>query len=218
MIDNFDLIKKILNFDLPHSFYFIQIFKRRKENPDMKKDVKVIDIFYIYSMEDLDKLKNKIVELCIMNNARAYIGINRLDTEQVAIRTAQKILDCIVNKDFVNVKNAYQSVCGGYQHDPRKKWIVDIDTIALPHKDKIKQIVKELHEDMAQKYEPILMELPTRSGVHLICTPFDVNQYNKKMKEFGLKENDVELKNKNSPTILFCTTASTIGHENYGGC
>ena len=36
MVDNFDLIKSNLKFHNEKSFYFIQILKRKKENPELK--------------------------------------------------------------------------------------------------------------------------------------------------------------------------------------
>ena len=42
-INNFELIKKLLNFDDSDKFYFIQIFKRRKDNPELKVNNKVIN-------------------------------------------------------------------------------------------------------------------------------------------------------------------------------
>ena len=71
MTNNFEQIKSLLRFDEPDHFYFLQILKRRKDNPDMKRDVSVIDNFFIYQREDLDKLQDKII-LCESNNGKIY--------------------------------------------------------------------------------------------------------------------------------------------------
>jgi hypothetical protein len=39
MINNFQAIRDLLTFGDEDKFYFIQIYKRRKDNPDMKKDM-----------------------------------------------------------------------------------------------------------------------------------------------------------------------------------
>ena len=85
MRDNFHIIEHLLDFKEPNTFYFIQILKRRKDNPGLKTDVQTIDNLYIYTPEDLNKLREKIVERCTKNNARAYINLNRLDTEKIAL-------------------------------------------------------------------------------------------------------------------------------------
>ena len=54
MIDNSLLIKTILSFN-KDDFYFVQVMKRRKDNPDMEKDMIVIDNFYIGSFEAYDR-------------------------------------------------------------------------------------------------------------------------------------------------------------------
>ena len=89
MADNFDQINTLLDFSEQNTFYFIQILKRRKENPDMRTGVQVIDNFYVYGPNDLEKLREKIVERCVKHNARAYINLNRLELEKVALYTAK---------------------------------------------------------------------------------------------------------------------------------
>ena len=42
-IDNYKLIEPHLRWDNPDMFYFIQIFKRRKDNHGMDKDMILID-------------------------------------------------------------------------------------------------------------------------------------------------------------------------------
>ena len=41
-MNNFQKIKPVLKFENENDFYFIQILKRRKDNPEMDRDVKVI--------------------------------------------------------------------------------------------------------------------------------------------------------------------------------
>ena len=41
-LDNFEKIKPLLKFEQPGNFYFIQIFKRRKDNSSMQMDMQVI--------------------------------------------------------------------------------------------------------------------------------------------------------------------------------
>ena len=47
MRNNFELIEQLLDFTLPNTFYFIQILKRRKDNPEMKYSESMIDNFYL---------------------------------------------------------------------------------------------------------------------------------------------------------------------------
>ena len=76
MINNFKLIQKNLTFNNERSFYFIQILKRKKENPEMKSDSIAIDNFYIFSVDQLTKVMPHIITKCEENKARAYIKMN----------------------------------------------------------------------------------------------------------------------------------------------
>ena len=60
MVNNFISIKSLLTFKEEGDFYFIQILKRKKDNPEMKSDTRVIDNFFVYSGDDLDKITNKV--------------------------------------------------------------------------------------------------------------------------------------------------------------
>ena len=55
-INNLELVKPLLKWDDPNDFYFIQVLKRKKDNPDDEFYKTVIATFYASSMEGLDKL------------------------------------------------------------------------------------------------------------------------------------------------------------------
>ena len=52
MINNFEAIRDLLTFGDEDKFYLIQIFKRRKDNPEMKKDMVIIDNYFVYYFID----------------------------------------------------------------------------------------------------------------------------------------------------------------------
>jgi hypothetical protein len=201
-IDNFSKIKDLLEFENPNSFYFIQILKRRKENPEMRTGVRVINNYYVYSLEDLDKLREKIVEDCQKHNARAYINLNRLDLQKVALHTLKQITDYILQKDYKSVKNAYATVCGNHHSQDDKRWVIDIDEDVLEHKDLIREVITELHTEIKGNNYKILAEIPTKSGVHLITNPFNLAKFrdDKRVRLILPAENTVH---KNSPTLLY---------------
>ena len=186
MRNNFELIEPLLDFTLPNTFYFIQVLKRRKENPDMKSNTSVIDNFYLYGPNDLAKLMPKIIEQCEKHNARAYINVNRLDLEKVALFTQKAIIDCIINKDFKGAKGAYASVCSTHFSEKNKRWVIDI--------------INKLHADIPKRDYKILAEIPTATGVHLITEPFEPSKFSHVMMVRNLSK--IERKD-NSPTLLY---------------
>lgn len=194
-IDNFQLVADLLDFSEPNTFYFIQLLKRRKENPDMKTNVRTVDNFYLYGPDDLDRVKDRIVETCQINNARAYINVNRLDLERVALLTSKKIIDLMIQGNFKAVKNAYASVCGSHSSQKEKRWTVDIDTKDEQLINQVCTLIRQLQQEITKSNYKILTVLPTKNGVHLITNPFN-------LKKFKDRFPDVEV-HKSSPTVLF---------------
>ncbi len=112
MINNFRQITELLKFDSEDDFYHLQILKRKKENPELGSNSYVIRTYCIRSKEHLVEKMDEIINLCIYNNARAYINLNRRSFERAAFHTLKKISDIIMNKDYKSVRNAFESVCG----------------------------------------------------------------------------------------------------------
>lgn len=94
LVDNFDKVKTLLEFNSDDDFYFIQIIKRYKDNPDDKEKyigkqngtyhggAWYLKSWRIHSAKQLEDLKSEIISMCEKNNARAYITLNsRSETE-----------------------------------------------------------------------------------------------------------------------------------------
>lgn len=197
--DNFKLIETLLDFTDPNSFYFIQIIKRRKENPHMKTGQAILDNFYVYEKTDLVKLKDKIVDRCIKHNARAYINLNKLDLERIAMYTQKNIVDLVIQGQFKAVKNAYSTACGNHTSEKAKRWVIDVDEKDLPFLSKIRELIQSLHLEIPKNSYKIVAEIPTKSGVHIISEPFNLKKFND---ELGLHNTMITV-HKNSPTLLY---------------
>ena len=196
MIDNFDIIKGLLNFESPDDFYHLQIIKRKKENPELGSNSYVVKTYYIKSVEYLEKKRNEIINLCEFNNARACINLNRRSFERLAFHMLKKVTDQIMNKDFKSVRKAYESVCGAYSNEPNKKWIIDIDYKDISEEERgvifnyIELLIKETGKD-----ETITI-IPTRNGEHWITNPFNLGIFRE---NYG---GTIDV-HKDNPTILY---------------
>ena len=199
-IDNFSVIRKILRFPTEESFYFLQVLKRRKDNPDLEKDMIHLADFYIYSLEDYDRLMDRVINLCQSENARAYLRLNVRDSKKTAMMTLKKIVDYISSENYKAVKKAYASCSGEYHSDPDKTWIVDIDNVSIDsfnHSEKqikIRQLITDLQIEAGK--EPMMQFIPTRSGVHIITRPFNLQKFKSEFPDIDI--------HKDNPTILFC--------------
>ncbi len=199
-MDNFENIRKMLSFPDENAFYFLQILKRRKDNPDLGKDMVHIADYYIYSLDQFDELKRKIINQCNAENARAYFRLNRRDSKKVAMQVLKRTVDYITSKNYNAVKNVFASCTGESHSDPDKTWIVDVDNVSLDffnHSDKynsVRELVFELQKEAGK--EPMMTYIFTKGGIHIITRPFNLNKFRE-------QHPDVDV-HKDNPTILYC--------------
>ena len=198
MVNNFEQIKPLLKFDSSDDFYFLQIFQRRKDNPELKEPMRVIGDYYIYSIEQFEKLENHIIEMCTAKNARAYIRLNRRDAKKIGLQMLKRISEMLIQENYRSIKNAYPSVVGEFHSDKDKSWLIDIDYKDFEGQE---NLLEQIHADIEQlqketKREPRMDKIPTKNGYHLITRPFNVHLFRKKWPQI------VDI-HKDNPTILF---------------
>ena len=199
-VDNFELIKSLISFESDDDFYMIQILKRRKENPELSSNCKLKDTFFIYSMKDMDTLKEKIINLCKIHNARAYFRINKRSLKTVALQTLRLIAEQISMGEYRASKNAYIS-CAGKFPSGSKLWILDIDD---PNEEKhVLDFIKESETNNSMNTKiTVVANLKTINGVHLIVKPFNPKDYVKEFTGHKIPEKNVSI-HKDSPTLLY---------------
>jgi hypothetical protein len=170
MVDNFELLKPFMTFEDDSKFYFLQVIKRRKDNPELKGNNKVISNYQIYSLEDYHKYYLYAVRECQLNNARAYLRLNVRDDKKVGLECLRRMANLIADGNHKAVKNTYDTVCGKHHSDKNKKWIVDFDDEWMPEKD-------DRVQDIIKAGGKIYAEIPTKSGCHIISSPFNLSKF-----------------------------------------
>jgi hypothetical protein len=193
MINNLSRIKPLLRFENHNDFYFIQVLKRKKDNPGMKGDSRCIKNFYVYSDTDLDLAMPEIIDLCCLHRARAYIRLNVRNSDKVALEMIKVVANAIASGSTRSLNSAYSSACGASHSDPRPTWVVDIDDPREGDIEEVEKVIEEIWRYRNQTGE-FMAYIPTRKGLHIICTPFDRKLFSEKLK------NDVHTDN---PTTLY---------------
>ena len=178
MIDCIELIKDLLVFETNDDFYFLQILQRKKENPNLGSNSKVIKNYYIISTEQLIEKYDEIKSLCNMFNARASLRLNKRSFEKVAFKSLENFANVMQTKEYKHIMNCYDKACGLLNNEKQKKWIVDIDRNELVW---LEQIINSVQESEPNGNK-IIIQLPTRSGIHLITKPFNVIQFKENLK------------------------------------
>ena len=192
MINNFEKISHHLIFESSDDFYHLMILKRKKEHPELGSNSITVSTYYINSKEHLERLEDEIINLCNFHNARAYINLNKRSYENLAFQTLRKVTDIIMNKDWKQVKYAFNSVSGAYSNaKDNKKWIVDLDDIT-----QVSPLMMAYIDHECMPFGSKCLDIiPTKNGVHLITKPFD-------LRKFQEKYPDVQVQ-KNNPSVLF---------------
>ena len=191
MINNLEQISKLLKFEDENEFYFIQVIQRKKEVADLGRNNRVIKIYYVYSLDKLEKYKEEIIDLCELFNARAYIHLNRRNSKVISFEMMELLATNIKNSHFNQLHNLYNSVCGQHHSDKDKTWIIDID-------DKNRDYIEEISDTLfpiQPAGEKIISIIETKNGFHLITKPFNSQKFGEIYPEISL--------HKNNPTILY---------------
>lgn len=202
-MNNFDIISPLLDFSDPDKFYFIQIYKRRKDNPGMEKDMVVLENYSISTKEQLERTFPRIQKICDDNNARAYIRLNRRSHKKVALNMMVRLAKMIESEQY-HVKNIYWSIAGEFPSEEDKTWLLDIDWIDYEGEkgkrnlDALENRIRELQEEGGRT--PMMTKIPSKNGYHIICRPFNIQK-------LKILINDLEARidhHKDNPCILYC--------------
>jgi hypothetical protein len=199
MTNNFDHIRNLLKFEKDY-FYFIQIIQRKKENPELGSNNRVIRSYNISSLEKFDKNKDEIITLCETFNARAYIHLNRRKWSKIALECLRHNAELIANEQYDGIKSSFETIIGRNNCEPResKTWIIDIDMNDLEVVNKIERIINSI-EPIDRTVTKLMYTIPTKNGFHMITKPFNRAEFTKYMQLQG----DTPDIHTDNPTILY---------------
>lgn len=195
-IDNLELILPLLTFKEEGDFYHLIIMVRKKDFTSERSNhqsVRTIKTYTVYSKEYLLEKYEEIKGLCEYFKARAYISVNRLNNSDISLKMIEKLVHCIQNGSK-NVKGVYDSVVGSLP-SKEKKWVIDLDFDVLDKQNLIEEKINSL-EPVGNK---ILARIPTKSGLHLITSPFRSDVYESWCKENNFNTDIQKL----NPSILY---------------
>lgn len=172
MIDNLKLIESLIDFPNEDTFYKIEIIVRRKDNPDLTSNTKLVKTYYITDKEKLERVFEKEIKpICDALNARASFYLNKRSFEKTAFASLKQTVDCIMTHDYKAVKRAYNSACGKTCNGgDGKRWLFDVDE----KDEEIVNLIKEIVDEVGGK---VYASVPTKHGYHVITSVFNLQDY-----------------------------------------
>ena len=191
MVDVLDVIKGFLLFESDDDFYYLQIIQRKKENSGLGSNSRIIKNYYVGSISYLESKYDEIKGICKLFNARAMLRLNKRSYKKVALSTMVNIANSISNNEYSFIKKSYDRACGVCHNDKNKSWILDFDeAVDINNKTEVIDFINSL-EPFGNK---VLIELPTKSGIHLITKPFNLSVFSVKYPSISVhKDNPINL-------------------------
>ena len=199
MIDNFELIKSLLEFPNDDIYYHLQILRRGKDHPALPAANRCIKSYFICSLESLDYVEDEIKKLCEFFGARAYINLAPKSIKKTTMLQLKYLAQRAYEGDFKKIWKSWNT-CAGEIKGEETRWVVDVDNISIDNAN----LQKENYEERLVKYlaylEPIgnkiIAKVPTKNGYHLITTPFNIQRFKEQCPDIDV--------HKNNPTLLYC--------------
>ncbi len=191
MINNFDLIRSLLSFRSDDDFYYALVMQRKKEHEELGSNSYVMKSYFIKSLEDFDKNRWEMTLMCQMFNARAYLNLNRRSFKKTAFHTLQKVAGIIMCEDYKSVKKSYTSVCGAYNNEDEKTWIIDVDDFKIDSDEFMKWL-----KAIPPVGDKFIAKVPTKNGYHLLTKPFNLTEFRQRV----WPPHDIQ---KDNPTLLY---------------
>lgn len=188
---------KLLKWDNEDAFYYIQILRRKKENPDARS-VKVIDNLYAHNKEYLWDKKKYVEEMCEYFNARAYIRLNRRSWRNVSLLSLEMLAKRIRSEQYQLTNSVFFKACGNTHIEDPRLWVIDIDNPMSGYTPAfINQVcvsISKLQLDITKNHK-IIDTIQTPNGWHIITNPFNTKVFSEIYPTIDI--------HKDNPTILF---------------
>lgn len=173
MIDNFEQIRSTLEFDKFGECYYISIMQRNKDGVKVASshdNCRRIRTFYVFSLEEFDKVTDFIKEICDKINARCYIELNRKNIFDCQLECIKRLVECIEHQTVKSRAIMDSVVAGAPSRD--KLWMIDVDGHS-PEDSIIDDIIHYVENRKGTYYSVV----PTVNGCHIITSRFDPRDF-----------------------------------------
>ena len=213
MTNNFDLIKNyMINEGIPMKekdmgdlFFCVMLIRRGKDHPGLPSANYIFKTYYIDSIDKFDYFTSEIIKCCDIFKLRAYVSVNVKSKEKYSKMCAFSFNQNILNNEYKKPWRVIDHVFGKITAKNADTWIIDVDDINLNKEEDNLFIenLKRLINQCQSKYNPVIIgEAPTRSGLHILTRPFNMNEYKKYWEQLNTDREFSDIK-KNHITLLY---------------
>ena len=195
-VNNFEIIRKLLHFELDGDVYFAEVIARGKDKG--KSGEHLIRDFHIHSLDQFDKLMPEIIDLCDHFSARCYLRLNqrnmdelnsylkiKLEEQEILRKRAlRKFMKNGCDKNRIgklpkvaSASKLFASVMGMYNSELKetRKWTVDVDVDGSNRT--LEAISADYENAVLACGGKVYAKIPSRTGMHLIISPINKERY-----------------------------------------
>ena len=189
MTDNFTVIKDFIQSqfggqfnDFADAFYAVEIIGRKKDGASA--DTHKFKTYFIKNIEDLCKYEAEIKAICDSLKMRAYISVNSKSWRHVTLNTMAEYADRIAHDNFDKPQSVFESCVGKFVDRSSQLWIIDVDKEDADFHgmsvDDLAEYYSRIIEKECSPRRPIVTVIPTKTGKHIICHPFNIVEFSNK--------------------------------------
>ena len=168
MVNNIEIIRNNLKFDKFGEFYYISIIQRSKDGILVKSahdNSRRIRTFYVFSLDEFDRVIPFITEICDKLGARAYIEMNRKNIFKCQLECIKRLLEVIEHQTLKSRTIMDSVVAAAPSRD--KLWLIDVDA-----PEALEEAINYIEKKKATYYI-----IPTVNGKHIITSRFDPREW-----------------------------------------
>ena len=168
MVNNIEIIRNNLKFDKFGEFYYISIIQRSKDGILVRgahDNARRIRTFYVFSLEEFDKIIPFITEICDKLGARAYIEMNRKNIFKCQLECIKRFLEGIEHQTLKSRTIMDSVVAVAPSRD--KLWLIDVDA-----PEALEEAINYIEKEKATYYI-----IPSVNGKHIITSRFDPREW-----------------------------------------
>ena len=168
MVNNIEVIRNNLKFDKFGEFYYISIIQRSKDGILVKgshDNARRIRTFYVFSLDEFDRVIPFITEICDKIGARAYIEMNRKNIFKCQLECIRRLLKGIEHQTLKSRTIMDSVVAAAPSRD--KLWLIDVDA-----PEALEEAVNYIEKKKATYYI-----IPSVNGKHIITSRFDPREW-----------------------------------------
>lgn len=190
-LDNWASVKQYLDFSDPDRFYFVELLQRRKDNPELPVDTRMVKYYWVTSAEYYDAIEEEAKRLSDMTGARIYIYPNRRSYKKCCLNLIKEATQLVIDEEYRDCLSLDTVVIGRYPDEPEKKWIIDLDGDDVEKEAEIIDFI-----DSIEPYETgtkVKWINPTVNGMHLMTSAFNIQKFKQKFPGIAIHKDNLTL-------------------------